>query len=71
MIFKIEKGDEFLCIKKYKMESGEISYKKGNIYFSEQTNCITDEQNNIFHFMSSSYGFFNHFKYLENDRNRI
>ena len=71
MKFEIEKEDKFLYIKAYKMESGEISYKKDNIYTSKKSNCLTDEQNDSFHVMNNSEQFFNHFKYIEHDRNRI
>jgi len=46
---EIRKGDSFLCIKKVKMDSGCIAYKKGYIYYSEIDCRITDIQTDIYH----------------------
>lgn len=47
---KIKKGDKFVCIKKVVMQaSKEIKYKKGYIYFSEVSGCITNNCGNREH----------------------
>lgn len=52
---KIKKGDSFLCVKDFVMWDGEVSYKKDNTYLSEVDNCITDEQGNKEHFITSKF----------------
>ena len=46
---KIEKGSKWLCIKDVVMDYGSTEYKKGKVYYSEQSGCITDEVNNTAH----------------------
>jgi hypothetical protein len=53
---KIKKGDKFVCIKKVKMQpSKEIKYKKGYIYFSEVSGCITNNCGNREHQWTGKY----------------
>ena len=62
--YKIKKGDRFLCIKKYKMEDGEIAYIKGKEYLSEGNTYLTDEQGDYFHKMEDQSNFFEHFQLI-------
>ena len=48
---EINVNEEFVCIKNYIMDNGEIAYTKGFIYKSEKKGCITDNQKSISHFM--------------------
>ena len=48
---EINVNDEFVCIKDYIMDSGEIAYTKWFIYKSEKKGCITDNQKSIIHLM--------------------
>lgn len=67
MIYKIEKGDVFKCIKTFKMETGEKAYIKGKTYLSEKDDCITDDyENDINHYMNNDDDFFEHFKLVKN-----
>lgn len=64
MRYKIEKGDSFKCIKTFKMEDGETSYTKSKEYFSEVSNCITDNETDVHHNMESIEDFFEYFKLI-------
>lgn len=48
---EIKKGQKFLCINTVIMINGdgEIAYLKGEVYFSENDNCITDIQGDKHH----------------------
>lgn len=59
--YTIEKGDKFMCIKDYIMDDGLIAYTNGEIYFSNQPNCITDDQEDELHDMGGQNDFFEHF----------
>lgn len=67
MKYKIEKGDKFKCIKTFKMESGEVAYKRSKIYLSEKNGYITDEQLDVHHGMEDLEDFFEHFKLIYNE----
>lgn len=62
MDYKIEEQDEFLCIKDYVIDSGDIAYYKGFSYKSEMYGCITDHEDNISHTMTNQDDFFEHFE---------
>ena len=62
MKYEIEKGDLFLCTKKFVMDDKEVAYKKNGIYKSDQKHCITDEQRFETHNMENLDDFFDHFK---------
>ena len=64
MKYIIEKGDKFKCTKTFKMESGEKSYTRGEIYTSDNNDCITDNEPDIYHNMSGQKDFFEYFKPL-------
>ena len=64
MIYKIQKGDRFKCIKTFKMETGEKVYTKGVIYTSEVDSNITDNEPFVMHDMEGVEEFFEHFKLL-------
>jgi hypothetical protein len=46
---KIKKGDRFVCIKKVTMDTKEVAYKKGYVYFSDLDYCITNIELNQEH----------------------
>ena len=50
-IMEIKKGQKFLCIKTVIMDDGdgEIAYLEGDIFISENDNCITDIKGNKYH----------------------
>jgi hypothetical protein len=61
MIKQIKIGTEFVCIKKVKMKDNKkVVYKKGKIYKSEKTDCITNEEKQIEHYWNC-YEFIKHF----------
>lgn len=63
MRYTIEKGDEFLCVKTFKMDTGEIAYKKGEVYISNEKGCLTDIQLYVHHIMQiQPKEFFKYFK---------
>ncbi len=64
MDYKITEGDEFLCIKDFKMENGWVAYYKGRTYKSERNNCITNESMDDGHIMANEDDFFKHFRLL-------
>jgi hypothetical protein len=41
---KINKGDKFICVKKFVIECGSITYKKGFKYYSYMDGYITNEE---------------------------
>lgn len=62
---KIKKGQCFLCVKDYVMNSGLTAYNSGNKYFSEIDGCITDENGIIYHDMSEEIDFNEHFELID------
>lgn len=46
---KIHKGDVFECIEYVVMDDGEVAYRKGKAYASENDGCITNEQHDLNH----------------------
>jgi hypothetical protein len=64
MIYKIIKGDRFLCLENYIMDDEKVAFKKGNIYLSELNGCITDDEFDINHGMEGEYDFFEFFKLI-------
>ena len=64
MIYKIEKGDKFKCIKTFRMETGEKEYINNKTYLSERKGCITDEGLDVNHNMKDIEDFFEHFKLI-------
>ena len=51
MIKEINKGEQFLCIKDFFMEDGEQSYTEGEIYTSDVTGSIEDNQSDSHYFL--------------------
>lgn len=46
---EINKGDKFYCIRDVYMVSGARRYNKGEFYYSEENNCITNIGGNVRH----------------------
>lgn len=67
---KILAGDKFLCIRTVIMDpSEEVAYKKGEIYYSDYDNRITDEQGDTYHYWDTlSDEFVEHFEKVIEDK---
>lgn len=67
---KILAGDKFLCIRTVIMDpSEEVAYKKGEIYYSDYDNRITDEQGDTYHYWDTlSDEFVEHFEKVVEDK---
>ena len=53
--FSITKGKNYLCRKDVVMDSGEVAYREGVIYHSEDDGCLTDEQGTVGHVWTDGY----------------
>lgn len=67
---KILAGDKFLCIRTVIMDPSEdVAYKKGEIYYSDYDNRITDELGDAYHYWDiSSDEFIKHFEKVIEDK---
>ena len=65
MNYKIKKGDKFLCLEDYLMDSGRVAYSKGKEYLSELDGRITDNENDTGHKMTVQDDFFDYFRVLD------
>ena len=53
--FSITKGKTYLCRKDVVMDSGEVAYREGVLYHSEEDGCLTDEQGSVGHLWTDGY----------------
>ena len=53
--FSITKGKTYLCRKDVVMDSGEVAYREGVVYHSEEDGCLTDEQGTVGHVWTDGY----------------
>ena len=53
---KIRKGEKFECIQDVIIDDDELAYKKGEIYTSEHSDCITDKVGNTEHYWEDGFG---------------
>ena len=67
----IKKGQEFECVKPWRMESGYNAYIAGKKYTSDNDGCLSNEQGNKLHYMTLNDEFYEHFKLIENMKNTI
>jgi hypothetical protein len=61
-------GATYECVKDVVMivPEGELAYKKGEKYRSDQSGCITDEQGSVNHYWDSVEEFNEYFKMVKN-----
>lgn len=61
-------GATYECVKDVVMidPEGELAYKKGEKYRSDQSGCITDEQGSVNHYWDSVEDFNEYFKMVKN-----
>lgn len=64
IIYKIEVGDFFMCLKDYVMEDEEIAYTSGNVYGCHIKGCITDNGGDKKHDMENEHDFFEYFELI-------
>jgi hypothetical protein len=64
-IYRIEKGDRFLCLKNFVMTNGQVAYIEGKIYTSDRDGYLPDESPEILHQMDGVKEFFDYFKLIE------
>lgn len=65
---KILIGDNYLCLKDYRMDDGTIAYRKGVLYECITKGCLADNFGDIYHNMEPINSQFNkHFKYVTKD----
>ena len=67
IMYKIKKGDRFLCLEDYVMDDERIAYSKGKIYKSDLDGRITDNEFDVHHEMECQNDFFEYFELVVSD----
>lgn len=52
---EIKKGQRFRCVKDVVMDNGDIGYREGRIYTSDNSGCLTGEQGREYHIWDDAH----------------